>query len=1014
MDAFDVTVAVVAADQLGRAVARAVAQLQSDDPFAPVRVLAPGSVSARSLRREVASAGGAANVHVLTLEKLARDILADAGVHVGVVMGKDVRRELTRLVAADARPPLVRATGAPPSPALVQSLVQAFDDLRVRSVAELEHLAASSALAAEVVRLFVQFRRRAQDAYVDRRDIIEGAATVVDDRCPPVVFVMAHPPEAYEAELLHALFAQGRLRTIALKVGDDRVDDAARTWLWGLGPTAEEPVAVPAPDRFTVAPDARTEVGVAVAALLEHAVTGVPFSRMAVVFPQTVPYAALVTRALDDAGIPWTGTYPWALDATVGGRFLLGLVRVLESRLDIDAVGDWLADAPLVVPSQGGRVPAARWMDVVRRARARGGMQWSARLRSYAESCAGSVDRADDARVAQQVAAFMDDLVAWASPRRSTWSDWAAWLQSAIDRYLGPHAARASWPQHAQEAMLSVEASIGRIARLDAIGGPVDLPVVSAVLREELSGVQDSRQARDGVLVGTLGDAIGSRFDVVVACGMAEGSIPMREASSGLAHALRVPGEERRTERDRRAFLAMVGAAGWCSLSFARADHRRGKEARPSPWLLEMASERAGRVVTVEELLEGRASWPWLRVVPSYSAFVRGGTPPHDDVHGELSVLARSVRGGSHPEELRMPERLAKGFSVVAARDGASLDRFSGGVGPMPVLAARSAGALRPTALERWSTCPFQYFLADVLGLADRDHDDDPFATSPREKGSMVHSVLERFLRTVPPRTSPSDDWTDGERVVLHEIADEVLDLAFRSGRSPSGLLAELERAEVHEHLDAFLAADRALREAYGTVPHAVELAFGGAAAPVVLDVAEGRPVHFRGRIDRVDLAPDGRRAVVIDYKTGRASAASSLAPDPVAAGTKLQLAVYAEAVRHLLPQVEQVDALYWHVADGRSGYRRIGIEVDDGVRARLHEVVDGITSGIAQGTFPAVPGAEERPAQFANCRRCSFDAVCAADRDEAWTRVAADDRVAAYVRLADRPAPGDRSGGER
>ncbi|MEM4266787.1 MAG: PD-(D/E)XK nuclease family protein, partial [Candidatus Nanoarchaeia archaeon] len=56
------------------------------------------------------------------------------------------------------------------------------------------------------------------------------------------------------------------------------------------------------------------------------------------------------------------------------------------------------------------------------------------------------------------------------------------------------------------------------------------------------------------------------------------------------------------------------------------------------------------------------------------------------------------------------------------------------------------------------------------------------------------------------------------------------------------------------------------------------------------------REILIRGKIDRIDVTPDGKFALVIDYKTGKRFKASSLEN-----GTCLQLPLYLLAAKNLL-----------------------------------------------------------------------------------------------------------------
>ena len=110
------------------------------------------------------------------------------------------------------------------------------------------------------------------------------------------------------------------------------------------------------------------------------------------------------------------------------------------------------------------------------------------------------------------------------------------------------------------------------------------------------------------------------------------------------------------------------------------------------------------------------------------------------------------------------------------------------------------------------------------------------------------------------------------------------------------------------------LETDEWARAHDGTVPWAFKLGFGNAGdalAPLTIDVDGGAPVTFRGRIDRVDRAPDGSRYFVYDYKTGSPTDLTGITNDPVLKGRRLQLAIYATAVQRSFPDAE-VGAHYW------------------------------------------------------------------------------------------------------
>jgi len=158
--------------------------------------------------------------------------------------------------------------------------------------------------------------------------------------------------------------------------------------------------------------------------------------------------------------------------------------------------------------------------------------------------------------------------------------------------------------------------------------------------------------------------------------------------------------------------------------------------------------------------------------------------------------------------------------------------------------------------------------------------------------------------------------------------------------------------------------------------------------------------VMFRGRIDRVDRAIDGSRLAVADYKTGRADRQKDVDDDPLARGTRLQLAVYALAARQRFGDLP-VHASYWFTREhGPDGI--VGFDFDDAVHERAREVLALVTSSITAGLFPARPGAADHWAGYENCRYCDFNSLCPPDRAGEWERVRTDDRLAGYVALAE------------
>jgi ATP-dependent helicase/DNAse subunit B len=190
------------------------------------------------------------------------------------------------------------------------------------------------------------------------------------------------------------------------------------------------------------------------------------------------------------------------------------------------------------------------------------------------------------------------------------------------------------------------------------------------------------------------------------------------------------------------------------------------------------------------------------------------------------------------------------------------------------------------------------------------------------------------------------------------------------------------------EREDAWLAED-------GFEPAFFERTFGDSRDPdtwpaAVVPLEDGVEVRFRGAMDRVDFSPTaaGRRALVIDYKTGGVWGYEGLVEDPVLAGRHVQLALYARALRFGLAEgqdLAEIRAEYRFISS-KGGFERRQIVVDRRADDRLVEVVQQAANGIRDGVFLPRPGERSR-GSFENCRFCEYDRICSTTRDEAWRR---------------------------
>lgn len=919
------------------------------------------------------------------------------------------------------------------------------------------------------------------------------------DRSPVIVY-LPHRLSRHDEQFIEALAS---VRPVSILVGTtgDRIADAtARATVARLGPS--EP-AVDGDDRrggpyrttlgtdVLSAPNADAEIRAVLRLVMERRRAGTRFERIAVAHAGVGPYPRLVTESLEAAGIPFSGVAQHELASTMPARILLGLLDLYERGWRRDEVVAWCAAGP-VLGTDGHPVPATDWDLLSREAGVTAGAPvWRSRLvalreawtvsetspPAHAAAPAGPLPRTGRSGQSQGEPAhpreshelltglvgFFDELTGWFADPPRTWAGWAAWAVAVLDRYLGrPSRRHDPWPSREEEALDAVRTAVESLAVLDRFGGPVDRMRFRQALDLELGApAPQTTRFGTGVFVGPVGMLVGLDFDVVFVVGMVDGAYPRREHDDPLlsdearmAAGPELPLSGTASQDAWRDYLAALATAPERVLTYARGDQRQGGEQRPARWLLDTLSAIAGgdrRLSSrdVEELPPRDG----YRRLPSFTSVVRSDGEPMSLGDRDLRTLLRWSDAGGAPSSCWLTEedaRLRTGLVVQRERRRRGLTRFDGRAGARSISSASptagSTPALSPTSLERYAACPRQYLMERILRVDVPDRPEDVLAIQPREQGQLVHAVLQQFLedQVALPRAQrirPGTAWSDEDHERLDAVADQMFGRYEALGLVGRPVTWELDRATIRADLHRFLREDDAYRAAGGWVPERVEWAFGDGDRPgVELVRPDGRPVAFKGVVDRVDRRVDGGLSV-IDYKTGSSAAYRSVPTDPLSRGGTLQLPVYGLAAWSSVadgleqerdtvplgpPPAERtaappssaapaegspstgrtqgtsdgfsvpVEVGYWF-ASSRGEFRRISYPLDGSVVGRLGEVVGVLAGGIEAGLFPARPG-EGR----AHCRRCGFEALCPGDREGAWSRVREDADLRAYVALTE------------
>jgi len=575
-------------------------------------------------------------------------------------------------------------------------------------------------------------------------------------------------------------------------------------------------------------------------------------------------------------------------------------------------------------------------------------------------------------------------------PDQATWGEWLSRLR-----------------QLAEHTLRDPRGILSTLAELAPMGpvGPVDLYEVRNVLEPRLRelGVAPPRRRFGSVFVGPVGYARGLAFDVVFIPGLAEKLFPRKLVEDPI-----LPDRQRqeatgtvlftrrdRLELERLALRMTIGAARERAyLSYPRLDVQQSRPRVPSFYALEALRAAEGTLPGFEQLrsraesaTRARLGWP----APENPAAAI------DESEYDLALLAtlvdakpKSATGSAH-YLLSANSHLARALRARFRRwsrkwtmnDGLVMeDTAADELGREAMIRHQlSARAFSSTALQRYASCPYQFFLNAVVRLRPREEASAIEVMDPLTRGALFHetqfAVLTKLkadglLPLGPTTLTQACTLVDGSLdEVAHLYEDKLAPAIPRVWRDS----IEAIRADLREWLR------RSSEAQDGWVPDKFELAFAmdhigsqdrdpdSVSEPV--EIAGG--LQLRGSIDLVERHASGKLRVT-DHKTGKARAAKDLV---VGGGKSLQPLLYALAAEKLLEREVEAGRLYYCTAAG--GYEERVVRLNDENRALVTLVIEKIDEALAAAFLPAAP---EKDA----CTWCDFLAVCGS-REEIRTR---------------------------
>ncbi|MBI2824095.1 MAG: PD-(D/E)XK nuclease family protein [Planctomycetia bacterium] len=300
--------------------------------------------------------------------------------------------------------------------------------------------------------------------------------------------------------------------------------------------------------------------------------------------------------------------------------------------------------------------------------------------------------------------------------------------------------------------------------------------------------------------------------------------------------------------------------------------------------------------------------------------------------------------------------------------------------------------------LEQYGSCPFKFFLQNVLRL--KPVAELALETDLMARGSRLHEVLARLHQELNRACGGPTSPTAPEAAAAFREAAARLAGAPWSGAGDGvqpleAALAEIDRRLIAAWLDDYVGQYDAYEAVSSDmekppVPAHFEVSFGherrtedllSTVEPLALET-EGEQILIQGRIDRIDLGQVAGVPVfnVLDYKSGRVTPKKA-----ILAGDAMQAPLYVLAAERLLAGENRVGwrAGYWFVAKG--GWRKDqSLEVSEQsgrqvcptdewqeLRQATIDRVVALVQCIRQGQFPVV-SREERCTSY-----CEFRTVC-------------------------------------
>jgi len=755
----------------------------------------------------------------------------------------------------------------------------------------------------------------------------------------------------------------------------------------------------------------------------------IAFHEIGVLIRSSEEYSRLFRETFDGLGIHPYLREGLPLSETHAGRSLLMLLNIIKKNFSRQSVIEFTTFAKLLsdrfsagkefslIPSQWDAISIHAGI-------VEGQKEWEERLGRLRESWSKKGEDEEEVEgrrcfhkgdivAIDQLIRFTKELFKYLQHlgASNTWDGKATALLNVFDAFV-----------EQDEESISVNQVVKRLSELDVTGIPPSQTefarLVEEGLREDV--IPTGKFQRNGPTVVNLMAARGVPFKMVIIPGMAEKSFPalIRQDAILLDYERKIlnrslGGKETeplplktggRLEEERLLYRLSIGAAKEkLILSFPRIEIGTGKERLPSSFLLASVKALTGESTDFQKF----EKFPGFVRIPLSEIAVKSPEKALDEVEFDISTGQQKLEGKKAEALLYLKELspfFDRGLLLESSRWGKGIFTAYEGIlsskGALQVLRERYSifkKSISPTRLEAYASCPYQYLLNGIMGIEALIEPEKEATINPLDKGTLVHSILWKFFTNLKKERGSLLQLEPKDLERLLGIANKKFIEFEQMGVTGYSMLWEVEKRNILDNLVEFFSEEINDTE---FIPTYFEVRYGmkhfdfqeseiSTEEPVPLKIGE-ETVNLKGRIDRIDLTKDGKRARMRDYKTGRVFAKAN----DFQGGTTLQLPLYLYAARQLLGQLHQgievESAEYYSLKDGK----KVGFEGSElkAKEAKLQEILKTIAGSIEDGVFIAVPDGQ--------CRYCDLKIICGTWTQILFDRKAKDPRVKGYLEM--------------